>query len=830
MLSQFSTELLTLYPNATILAAGKEDFAKDRRAQLFSRIATGNWDAVIVTHSSFERIPLSASAREDFIMAQIDEIEDAIREQKSESRGTRLVKELERVRKRLQFKLDGLSAEDKKDRTLTFEELGVDRLFVDEAHKFKNLFYVTKMTRVAGLPQTASERAFDLFLKVGHIQGRNGGGGVVFSTGTPISNTMAEMFTMQRYLQMSSLRRLGIQHFDSWAGTFGETVTAMELSPDGAGYRLQHRFARFVNVPELMQQFRQTADVQTADMLKLPVPKLETGHSIIVSAPCSPRLKKFVDTLVKRAEKIKGGGVDPRDDNMLKITSEGRLAALDLRLISTAAQDAPDSKVNLATEKIHRIWLDSAPKKCAQLVFCDLSTPKNGQREFSVYDDLRAKLVARGIPEKEIAFIQDHDTDVAKADLFKAVRAGEVRVLLGSTLKMGEGTNVQQRLIALHHLDAPWRPSDIEQREGRILRQGNTNEFVSVFRYVTEGSFDAYMWQTLETKARFISQVMTGNATMRKAEDVDATALSYAEVKAIASGNPMVIEKAQIDAEVIRLNRLHRQHQDSQYSIRFRIKQTETSLKEEEKFTANLRQDLASRTPTRGEEFVMTIDGQRFDERVKAGRQLVAIAENLKPMQETKQIGSIAGFPISVRRLDARVELRVHGRNTYYATVSDSPQGTIASLEHALGDFEARLAEPTENLGRLKTRILELETQSQQPFEHLEKLEAAEKRQHEIIAALDLAKNQASTQVDEQPEAETQTIECSVSEEQRDGVVSVLMSSQPEAVSEAAEPAKPTEMDVPKKSISSRENPSIQTQRPVLIRPRVQMQKGGMKL
>ena len=758
MLSQFATELLTLYPNATILAAGKDDFAKDRRAQIFSRIATGNWDAVIVTHSSFEKIPLSTSARKDFIEAQIEEIEDVIREQKSESRGTRLVKELERVRKRLEFKLDALSADEKKDQTLTFEELGVDRLFIDEAHKFKNLFYTTKMTRVAGLPQTASERAFDLFLKVGHIQERNGGGGVVFATGTPISNTMAEMFTMQRYLQMSSLRRLGLQHFDSWAGTFGETVTAMELSPDGAGYRMQHRFARFVNVPELMQQFRQTADVQTADMLKLPIPKLETGRPVIVSAPCSSRLQKFVQTLVKRSEQIKSGKVNPKDDNMLKITSEGRLAALDFRLIAPAVPDAPDSKVNLAIEKIHRIWLDSSPLKSAQLVFCDLSTPKKGQqREFSVYDDIRAKLIARGIPEKEIAFIQNHDTDTAKAALFKAVREGDVRILMGSTLKMGEGTNVQHRLIALHHLDAPWRPSDIEQREGRILRQGNTNEFVSVFRYVTEGSFDAYMWQTLETKARFIAQVMIGDATMRKAEDVDATALSYAEVKAIASGNPMVIEKAQVDAEVIRLNRLRRQHMDSQHSIRLRIKSAEHNITIEEKFVANLQRDLTTRTPTRGDDFTMTVDGQHFNARIEAGRQLVFIGAALKPMQSTRKIGSIAGFPISLHRLDARIELRIHGKNTYQATVSDSPQGTISSLEHALGEFESQQAESKENLKRLEKRIEELKTQLEAPFEHKEKLESAEKRQQEIVAALDLAKNQASTQVDEQPETETES-------------------------------------------------------------------------
>ncbi len=757
MLAQFATELLTLYPTATILAAGKDDFEKSKRARLFSRIATGNWDAVIVTHSSFEKIPLSSHARQDFIAAQIAEIEEVIREQKSAAGGTRLVKELERVRKRLEFKLESLSADERKDLTLTFEELGVDRLFIDEAHKFKNLFYVTKMTRIAGLPQTASERAFDLFLKVRHIQQRNGGGGVVFATGTPISNTMAEMFTMQRYLQMPSLRRLGLQHFDSWAGTFGETVTAMELSPDGSGYRLQHRFARFVNVPELMQQFRQVADVQTAEMLKLPIPKLDTGRPIVVSAPCNPRLKKFVEHLVQRTERIKGGKIHPAVDNMLKITSEGRFAALDMRLVFPAVPDEPDSKVNLAVERIHGIWLHSAPQKSAQLVFCDLSTPKKGKREFSVYTDIREKLVARGVPEKEIAFIQDYDTDVAKAGLFKAVRDGTVRILLGSTQKMGEGTNVQERLIALHHLDAPWRPSDIEQREGRILRQGNTNEFVSIFRYVTEGSFDAYMWQTLETKARFIAQVMTGDATMRKAEDVDSAALSYAEVKAIASGNPMVMEKAHVDAEVIRLNRLKRQHQDSVYSIRRRIASTRSELHATETFIANLHRDLSTRTATRGDQFAMTIKDRHFEDRVEAGRQLVFIGAALKPFQETRKIGSIAGFPFSLRRLENRVELRLHGFNTYHATVSDSPQGSIASIEHTLAGMEAKGMESRQDLEKLNTRLQELHVQAETPFEHHEKLVEAEARQQEIVAAFELAENQASPQMEETPDGETQT-------------------------------------------------------------------------
>ncbi|TLD71287.1 helicase [Phragmitibacter flavus] len=758
MLTQFSTELLILYPNATILAAGKNDFEAARRAQLFSRIATGNWDAVIVTHSSFEKIPLSTHARKDFISSQIAEIEEVIRDQKSDRSGTRLVKELERVRKRLEVKLEALSADKKKDLTLTFEELGVDRLFIDEAHKFKNLFYVTKMTRVAGLPQTASERAFDLFLKVQHIQRRNDGGGVVFATGTPISNTMAEMFTMQRYLQMASLRRHGLQHFDSWAGTFGETVTAMELSPDGAGYRMQHRFARFVNVPELMQQFRQAADVQTADMLKLPIPKLESGHAIIVSAPCSPMLKKFVEQLVKRAEKVKGGKIDPKKDNMLKITSEGRLAALDIRLAFPGAADAPDSKVNLAVEKIHRIWLESATRNNAQLVFCDLSTPQKGKRGFSVYDDIRDKLVARGIPDEQIAFIQQHDTDAAKDALFKSVRAGRVRVLLGSTLKMGEGTNVQQRLIALHHLDAPWRPSDIEQREGRILRQGNQNEFVSVFRYVTEGSFDAYMWQTLETKARFIAQVMTGDASMRKAEDVDSTALSYAEVKAIASGNPMVMEKAQIDAEVIRLTRLQRQHMDGVHTMRLRIKRTKQLIKETGQLAENLKQDIRTRTPTRGDQFSMTIENQSFDDRLTAGRKMVFIGAALKPLQVTGRIGSIAGFPISMRRLDTRIELRIHGKNNYEATVSESPQGTISSLEHALDGLDKHLQEVNSNLRRHKDQLEALNIQVQSPFEHEDKLSAARNRQQEIIEALDITKNQASVQVDEGAEDQSDTL------------------------------------------------------------------------
>ncbi len=758
MLGQFSAELLMLYPTANILVAGKEDFEKSKRARLFSRIATGNWDGVIVTHSSFEKIPVSVETRRGFIEEQIYEIKRAIREQRSE-RGTRLVKELERVEKRLTAKLEGLSADHKKDNTLTFEELGIDRLFIDEAHKFKNLFYVTKMTRVAGLPQTASERAFDMFLKVQHIQSRNKGGGVVFATGTPISNTMAEMFTMQRYLQMAALRRNQLQHFDSWAGTFGETVTNMELSPDGSGYRLQSRFARFVNVPELMQQFRQTADVQTAEMLKLPVPKMDQGRPVTVSAPTTPELKRFVDQLVKRTEKIKSGKVDPRDDNMLKITTEGRKAALDLRLMLPHVRDNPDSKTNQAVEKIHQVWLDSAETKGAQLVFCDLSTPQPGGKGFSVYDDVRGKLIARGIPADEVAFVQDYDDDTSKASLFKAVREGKVRVLMGSTAKMGEGTNVQKRLGALHHLDAPWRPADIEQREGRILRQGNQNEYVKIFRYVTEGSFDAYMWQTLETKCRFIAQVMNGDATVRRAEDVDSAALTYAEVKAIASGNPLVIEKAHVDAEVMRLTRLKKQHAESLYQMRSRIRSLADSVTTAERDIAKIREDLRTRTSTRGENFTMTVKQEVFTDRAKAGRALVFMGAAMKPFQSTKAIGEIAGFPISLHRFEERSTLLIQGKAEYKANLSDSAAGTIASVEHALESMMDRLGERESDLKQYHKQSADLTKQLDHPFEHEEKLTVAAKRQQEIVDALDITKNQASAKLGEGAEQSAESID-----------------------------------------------------------------------
>ena len=747
MLGQFSTELLSLYPGANILVAGKEDFESQNRKRLFSRIATGNWDAVIVTHSGFERIPLSYDTQKRFFDEQLHELE-MVRREHADTSNRRLVKELEKAKKRLEAKLQSLAAEHKKDNTLTFEELGVDRLFVDEAHYFKNLFYVTKMTRIAGLPQTASERAFDMYLKVRHIQSLNGGGGVVFATGTPIANSMAEMFTMQRYLQPDDLKKHNLHHFDSWAATFGEPVTAMELSPDGAGYRLNTKFARFINVPELMQIFRLSADVQTAAMLNLPRPKLDSEKPTIRNAPATPELKAFVQELAKRAERLKTNRVDPSEDNMLKITSEGRKAALDLRLMKPSAKDDPQGKVNQAVENIFRIWQETKPERTAQLVFCDLSTPKD--KGFSVYRDAAEKLERLGVPSAEIAFIQDYDSDASKLSLFRDVRAGKVRVLFGSTQKMGSGTNVQERLIALHHFDAPWRPADVEQREGRILRQGNKNEVVSIFRYVTEGSFDAYMWQTLETKAKFIAQVMSGDMTIRRLEDLDSAALTYAEVKAIASGNPLVIEKAQVDAELIKLTRLRSAHAEEQYRIRSNLRR---SHEDAEAFTgrlANLRQDIVARLDTSGDMFRIELDGQVHDNRGIAGELIVRRAEKIKNrFGDDLRIGRFAGFDLFLRpSFNNTVEMIVRGKNSYSARVTDTALGTIRSLEATVQAFEERASRLEFDISDASKRSKELETKVGAPFERENRYQELTRRQSEIEDKLDLTKNQAPSQAE----------------------------------------------------------------------------------
>lgn len=755
MLGQFSAELLTLYPGANILVASKDDFEKQQRKTLMSRIATGNWDAVIVTHSGFEKIPISKETQEEFFNSQLRELALAIEEQRQHD-NSRIVKELERAKKKLETKLKELAGNERKDDMLTFEELGVDRIFVDEAHYFKNLFYVSKMTRIAGLPQTASQRAFDMILKVRHIQSLNGGGGVVFATGTPIANSVAEMFTMQRYLQMPALKAQQIDHFDSWAATFGEPVTAMELSPDGSGYRLHTRFARFINVPELMQQFRQMADIQTQKMLKLPIPAIKTGKPIVASAPCSPELKEIVQDLVKRAEALRNGQVDPREDNMLLVTTDGRKAALDLRLHEPGLPDHPFSKVNKAVTQIEHIWRETIAQRCSQLVFCDLSTPTGG-KGFSVYEDMRDKLLRLGIPAEEIAFIQDYESDNAKSALFKAVRAGTVRIVFGSTQKMGAGTNVQERLIAEHHLDAPWRPADVEQREGRILRQGNTNPEIEIYRYVTEESFDAYMWQTLETKAKFIAQVMTGENNLRRIEDVDGVALTYAEVKAIASGNPMVIEKAGVDAEVARLTRLRSQHTESQYRMRYQLRHLGEELPHLEKRLQEVQRDMAQRHDTTGDKFVMQLDGQEIRDRGIGGELILRRAEKLRGVDGQREIGSLGGFKLVVINNYLRgPEIIIKGVSSHTVGLANTALGMVRSLEYAIQNLDEAAAKCAENIQSAQKRMADLEAQTGQPFEYAEKLSGLLVRQQEITDALDLAKNQAPAQLDAQP-AETST-------------------------------------------------------------------------
>ena len=582
---------------------------------------------------------------------------------------------------------------------------------------------------------------------VRHVQRLNDGGGVTFATGTPVTNTMAEMFTMQRYLQPAVLRRQRLDHFDSWAATFGETVTAMELSPDGAGYRLNTRFARFVNVPELMHLFRQMADVQTADMLNLPTPAQEGGRARIVSAPCTAELKAVVAALAKRAEKLKTEHVDPRDDNMLKITSEGRKAALDLRLVRAHARDHADSKVNQLVREVFSVWRETQTARSTQLVFCDLSTPKIDGRAFSAYQDIRTKLVSAGVPQDEIAFIQEHDTDASKLALFKDVRRGRVRILLGSTQKMGAGTNVQAKLIALHHLDAPWRPADIEQREGRILRQGNSNPTVRILRYVTEGSFDAYMWQTLETKAKFISQIMKGECTARRIEDLESPALTYAEVKAIASGNPAVIEKAKVDAEVMRLTRLQAEHRESQYYARRRAQILPEDIKRIERAIENHRKDLALRRETKGDTFRMMVDGRTYTERVKAGEALVYLVGGDPNRQPSGVVGELAGFAIENRPISSG-PLVLRGNEQYSAKTSASPLGIIASLEHGARSIEVRLANAEENLIRARRTAEDLAAVIGKPFEHADRLRELTARQAELVEVLDLTKNQSSERLD----------------------------------------------------------------------------------
>ena len=559
---QWAAEWLQLYPSANILVATKKDFETQNRKKFCSRIATGDYDAIIIGHSQFEKIPMSVERQQAILERQIEEILEGIEQAKAQKAERYTVKQMERTRKSLEARLAKLNDQSRKDDTVTFEQLGIDRLFIDESHYFKNLFLATKMRNVGGIAQTEAQKSSDLFMKTQYLDELTGGRGVIFATGTPISNSMVELYTIQRYLQYGMLQEMGLVHFDDWAGNFGETVTAIELSPEGTGYRAKTRFAKFYNLPELMAAFKGAADIQTADMLGLPVPKANFHTEVIKPSEIQ---KEMIKGLAERAEKIHAGGVDPHVDNMLRITNDGRKLALDMRLIQPLAPDDPNGKVAVCVRNVFRIWEQTKEKRSAQLVFCDLSTPTT-DGSFSVYDDLKKKLMDAGIPKEEIAFIHTADSEAKKKELFSKVRAGQVRVLLGSTAKMGAGTNVQDKLIALHDLDCPWRPSDLQQRLGRIVRQGNENEEVEIYRYVTEGTFDAYLYQLVENKQKFIAQIMTSKAPVRVADDVDETALSYSEIKALATGNPLIIEKCNLDMEVARLNMLKASHLNQVYA------------------------------------------------------------------------------------------------------------------------------------------------------------------------------------------------------------------------------------------------------------------------
>ena len=733
MLEQFGAEFLRAYPGANILLAGKEDLVGDKRRLLLSRIATGNWDAIVITHASFERLKMSEDFMRDLIEEEIQSIVDAIRSASTGS-NNKIVKQLARARRTWEARLSKMENVEKKDDLVQFEELGIDWLYVDEAHYFKNLYRHTKMTRVAGLPNTNSERSFDMFCKTRHILSLHEmNAGVVFATGTPVSNSMAELWVMQRYLQPKTMERHFIDMFDTWAGNFGESVTALELSPDGSGYRMQTRFSRFVNLPELMAIFSEVADIRTAEMLELPVPK--NDKHTVVCAP-SETLKAYINGLVKRAEKVRNGEVRPKQDNMLSITNDGRMAALDIRLVMDGVDEDPGNKSYEAAKRILSIWHETKDEKAAQLVFSDLSTPKN-DGTFDAYNDLKRKLVQGGIPEDEIAFIHDAATDPQKESIFAAVRAGTIRVIMGSTLKMGVGTNIQERLIALHHLDAPWRPSDVEQREGRIIRQGNLFDRVAIYRYVTSGSFDTYIWQTLENKARFIAQVMAGHNASRHVEDVALAALSFAEVKALASGNPMVLEKAGIDSELAKLNVLKAMWERQKWQNKQELISLPSTIEREQSRLSRLEADAALASQ-RDNSFCMEVNGIQYFQREEAGKALRAA--KVKGINVT--IGHFNGFAISYLKdhFNKTTNLVLTGQASHMANSAKNNLGLVMVLENTLNGMAEEVIVQRGRLQSSERRLVDIHSSLEVGFEHIDRINELTCRQREIELELDLMK------------------------------------------------------------------------------------------
>ena len=755
---QWASEFLRLYPNAKLLVTSKKDFEPANRKKFCARIATGDYDAVIIGHSQFEKIPLSAERQERLIQEQMDEIEEAIEEAKAQVGEHFTVKQLEKLRKSLKQKLEKLQATDRKDDVVTFEQLGVDRLFVDESQNYKNLFLYTKMRNVAGLSTSEAQKSSDMFGKCRYLDEITGGRGVIFATGTPISNSMTEMYTLMRYLQYNTLQQKGLTHFDAWASTFGETTTAIELAPEGTGYRARTRFAKFFNLPELMAMFKEAADIKTSDQLNLPVPqaKFET----VVVKP-SEIQQDMVQALSERAAEVHSGSVDPSVDNMLKITSDGRKIGLDQRLMNSALPDDPNSKLNACVNNVLRIWNDTKEQKLTQLIFCDMSTPK-GDGSFNVYDDIRTKLLNAGVPEQEIEFIHNADTENKKAELFSKVRSGQVRVLLGSTAKMGAGTNVQTLLVAVHHLDVGWRPSDMTQRNGRIIRQGNQNKQVYVYNYVTESTFDAYLYQTLENKQKFISQIMTSKSPMRSCDDIDEQALSYAEIKALCAGDPRIREKMDLDVQVAKLKVLRGDFQNQKYRLEDKLLKTfPEEIQKQKTRIAALQQDsqIAAAHPQDKENFCgMTIKGMLYDDKKAAGERLL-LARQEMPNADMMLLGTYRGFELNIRFDSFKNEHQavLRAELSYPVSLGDDARGNITRLDNAIDNFADRIADAENALQNLEQQKQAAEVEVAKPFAQEKELAEKSARLAELNALLNIDRDRSSSQDAPEETEETET-------------------------------------------------------------------------
>ena len=765
---QWGAEFLQLYPGANILVATKKDFEPANRKKFCARIAMGNYDAIIIGHSQFERIPISDERQEAMLRKQIDDLEMAIQSARYEQDGGRYtVKQIEKTRKTLQIRLEKLNRKEKKDQVVTFEELGVDHLYVDEAHSYKNAFLYTKMRNVAGIAQNEAQKSTDMFNKCQYLDEITGGKGISFATGTPISNSMTELYVMQRYLQNSKLQNMGLGLFDSWASTFGEVVTSIELAPEGTGYRAKSRFARFYNIPELMNMFKEIADIKTSDQLKLPVPEAE--YETVVLKPTEQQ-KEIVESLGERAEVVRNGGVDASVDNMLKITNDGRKLALDQRLVNELLPDNPESKISVCAEKSYEIWKDTAAQKSAQLIFCDLSTPK-GDGSFNVYDDLKQKLMTKGIPDKEIAFIHDANTEAKKTDLFGKVKSGQVRFLIGSTAKMGAGTNVQDRLIALHHLDIGWKPSDLEQREGRIIRQGNHNKKVKIFRYVTESTFDSYMWQLIENKQKFISQIMTSKAPVRSCEDVDEAALSYAEVKALATGNPAVKEKMALDVDVAKLKLLKANHMNNQYRLEDDIARNfPQQIAKLTEIIESYKADIAhyqEHKITDPEQFTMEISGKVFTEKKEAGAALLGVCKDIKAVDAAMDIGTYQGFNMRIQFDSWSKEfiLSVKHESVSKVHLGADALGNITRINNLLESYPEKLAEAVQKLETVQEQLANAKEEVGKPFPKEEELNEKLERLSELNALLNMDEREDSeVEVSESDEKEERPARGSIHE------------------------------------------------------------------